>query len=82
MFISPHPNLWTKGCTDGKTKAITAEDTVRENPVIRNGGVPSSPNPTLPATEQWVGELLAIAMRPARGSFRAEVAAALALSGI
>ena len=25
-------------CTDGNTKAITAEDTVRENPVIRDGG--------------------------------------------
>ena len=42
-------------CTDGNTKAITAEDTVRENPVIRDGGVPSSPNSTLPATEQWGG---------------------------
>ena len=46
-------------CTDGNTKAITAEDTVRENPVIRDGGLPSSPDSTLPATEQWVGELLA-----------------------
>ena len=45
-------------CIDGNTKAITAEDTDRENPVIRDGGVPSSPNSTLPATEQWVGELL------------------------
>ena len=45
-------------CSDGNTKAITAEDTVRENPVIRDGGVPSSPTSTLPATEQWVGELL------------------------
>jgi len=39
------------------TKAITAEDTVRENPVIRDGGVPNSPTSTLPATEQWVREL-------------------------
>ena len=45
-------------CTDGNTKAITAEDTVRENPVIRDGGVPSSPNSTLPATEQWFVGLL------------------------
>ena len=51
-------SCWTPSCTDGYTKAITAEDTVRQNPVIRDGGVPSSPNPTLPATEQWVGELL------------------------
>ena len=42
------------------TKAITTKDTVRENPVIRDGGVPSSPNSTLPATVQWVGELLAL----------------------
>ena len=47
-------------CSDGNTKAITAEDTVRENPVIRDGGVPSSPNSTLPATQQWVGELLCL----------------------
>ena len=44
-------------CTDGSTKAITAEDTVRENPVIRDGVVPSSPTSTLPANEQWVEEL-------------------------
>ena len=43
-------------CTDGKTKAITAEDTVPAGTVIRDGGVPSAPK-TLPATEQWVGEL-------------------------
>ena len=43
---------------DGNTKAITAKDTVRENPVIRDGGVPSSPTSTLPANEQWLGELL------------------------
>ena len=41
-------------------KAITAEDTVRENPVIRDGGVPSSPNSKLQPTEQWVGELLVL----------------------
>ena len=69
-------------CADGKTKAITAEDTVRENPVIRDGGVPSSPTSALLATEQWVGELLAIAMRPARSSLPAQVAAVQALSGI
>ena len=55
MCISPHPNLWSKGCTDGNTKAITTKDAVRENPVIRNGGAPSSPNSTLPAAEQWIG---------------------------
>ena len=40
----PHPNLWTKGCTDGNTKAITTKDTVRENPVIRNGGSAKLPH--------------------------------------
>ena len=29
------------------------------------GGVHFAPNPTLPATEQWVGELLALFARPA-----------------
>ena len=52
-------------CTPEPTKAITAEDTVRENPVIRDGGVPSPPVSMLPAIEQWVEELLELFARPA-----------------
>ena len=49
MCISPHPNLWSKGCTDGNTKAITTKDAVRENPVIRDGRVPSPPQLNTPS---------------------------------
>ena len=46
-------------CTDGNTKAITAEEAAGASAVIRGwGGVHFASNPTLPATEQWVGELL------------------------
>ena len=41
----------------GNTKAINAEDTVREKPVIRDGEC-QAPNSTLPATEQWFVGLL------------------------
>ena len=58
--ISPHPKLWTTGCPHGFTKAITAEDAAGASAVVRGKGVnPAPPNPTLPATEQWVGEVLA-----------------------
>ena len=57
-YLQARPSGRATPLHDGNTKALTAEDTVGENPVIRDGGVPSSPNSTLPATEQWVGELL------------------------
>ena len=45
-------------CTDGNTKAITAEDTVPHRLRDPSGGRSSRSPTTLPATEQWVGELL------------------------
>ena len=47
-------------CTDGNTKAISAEEAAGASAVIRGWGeVHIAPNPTLPVTEQWVvGELL------------------------
>ena len=46
-------------CTPEPTKAITAEEAAGASAVIRGwGGVHFAPNPTLPANEQWVGELL------------------------
>ena len=42
-------------CTPEPTKAITAEEAAGASAVIRGwGGVYFAPNPTLPATEQWV----------------------------
>ena len=58
-YRQARPSGCATPCTDGNTKAITAEDTARENHVIRDEGVPRSPTSTLPATERWVGELLA-----------------------
>jgi len=45
-------------CTDGNTKAITSEDTVPHRLRDPSGGRSSRSPTTLPATEQWVGELL------------------------
>ena len=44
-------------CTDGNTKAITAEDTVPHRLRDPSGGRSSRSPTTLPATEQWVREL-------------------------
>ena len=46
-------------CSYGNTKAITAVEAAGASAVIRGwSGVHFASNPTLPATEQWVGELL------------------------
>ena len=44
-------------CTDGNTKAITAEDKVPHRLRDPSGGRSSRSPTTLPATEQWVREL-------------------------
>ena len=53
-------------CSPKPTRATTLRTRLSCADVIRDGGVPSSPPAsTLPATEQWVGELLALFARPA-----------------
>ena len=51
MPAAPQPLLGFLVSHGYKTPAVRA--------VVRDGGVPISPNSTVPATEQWVGELLA-----------------------
>ena len=46
-------------CSDGNTKAITAEEAAGAS--IRGA---LAPQPNTPATEQWVGELLASKEKP------------------